>query len=602
MFFFGFIELIILFAVIYAVWYVVTSRRRRREALRPSDPGIGTVRRLYFYLVSLVALIMAVNGLVQIVRYPLDSLFGPETLAASRTGLAVGISLAVVGLPLWAFHWRTVQRHVARLPVEMASPLRKTYVYVVLGVSVGLAAAAAVSLLEWAFDTRGFSGYSWAALAAWTGVWTLHWRWESAEGQPGAESLGVRRLYLYLVSAAGLVMVALDLGQVMYVILVEGYQSIAALPVLLPADNGLWRPSMRDGLSLGLVGGALWGSHWFYLADRDHRSLVRRVYLYVFALLGGAVTVMVSLGFIINGLLTWMIGAPPDDAAASHFRFLPGAVAGLAVGVGIWTYHWNVIRQEAERSAVEARVAERVYAYAVTAIGLAALVVAVGVMVGTGVGVLAESSRELLSGQDLWRKPIALAITLLLLGLPPWAYYWTAAERMVGASAVEGSVLARRVFIFPVLAAGSLALLGAGSFVLFVFFREVLEGDLSLDVLRDAKVGIGVLAAAVLFLPYHWLVYQRDRRTDTLVSRPEEGVGRKDVTVLVPEGADELVRLVEAALGYEVDVLLRADPGVGLPVPSEDESGRLARRINQARGQSVLIVADGTDLRILSYD
>ena len=82
--------------------------------MRPSDPGIGTVRRLYFYFVSLVALMMAVNGLVQIVRFPLDSLFGPETLTPSRTALAVGISLAVVGLPLWAFHWRTMQRYVAR--------------------------------------------------------------------------------------------------------------------------------------------------------------------------------------------------------------------------------------------------------------------------------------------------------------------------------------------------------------------------------------------------------------------------------------------------------------------------------------------------------
>ena len=232
-------------------------------------------------------------------------------------------------------------------------------------------------------------------------------------------------------------MVALGLGRVMHVILVEAYESIASLPVLLPADNGLWRPSMREGLSLALVGGAVWGGHWFYFADRDHRSAVRRAYLYVFALLGGAVAVMISLGVVINGLLTWMIGAAPDDVASSHFRFLPGAVAGLAVGLGIWAYHWNVIRQEAQGSAVEAREAQRVYAYGVAAMGLAALVVAVVVMVSTGIGMLAESSRELLSGEDAWRKPIALAITLVLLGLPPWAYYWPAAQRMAGASAGE---------------------------------------------------------------------------------------------------------------------------------------------------------------------
>ena len=76
------------------------------------DPGIGTARRVYFYVVSFVALMMAANGVVQIVQYLLESLFGSDVLSPSQTRLAVGASLAIVGLPLWLVHWRIVQWHV----------------------------------------------------------------------------------------------------------------------------------------------------------------------------------------------------------------------------------------------------------------------------------------------------------------------------------------------------------------------------------------------------------------------------------------------------------------------------------------------------------
>ena len=195
---------------------------------------------------------------------------------------------------------------------------------------------------------------------------------ESAEGQSTPETLAVRRLYLYLVALATLVMASIGLGRVVHVILVEGYEALVSLPVLLPAESGLWRPAMREGLALALVAVPVWAYHWLHAARGDFGSTLRWVYLYGFSVLSGAVTVMVATGIIINGTLTWLLGISTEETAGSHFRFLPGAVVTLSVGFGLWGYHWMVARSEADDPAHEDQAARRVYAYIMSALGLAA--------------------------------------------------------------------------------------------------------------------------------------------------------------------------------------------------------------------------------------
>ena len=63
--------------LVVAIYGIAAWRRRRVDD--EADPGIGTVRRLYFYIVSFVALMMASNGIVLLIR---TLLCGPHHLAA----------------------------------------------------------------------------------------------------------------------------------------------------------------------------------------------------------------------------------------------------------------------------------------------------------------------------------------------------------------------------------------------------------------------------------------------------------------------------------------------------------------------------------------
>ena len=599
--FIGIVFLLILLALVGAIAYGIVGLARRGRDFADIDPGIGTVRRLYFYLLSFVALMMAVVGVVLVAQDVLEALFGGAVLARSDTRLALGLASALVGVPLWAVHWRLVGKYVRELPVEARSIVRKLYIYLVLGVAAAVAIGAAVDVLQWLLRSDSYSGYPLPALIAWSGVWLFHWRLESREGQSTPETRAVRRLYLYLMAAGALSAAAVGLGQLIHTVLLrEAYDALTSLQLLSPAESGLFGEQARHALALILATGPVWVAHWVYFARDDHDSTLRQLYLYAFAIFGGTSTVLTALGIIIYGVLVWTFGAAGGKSAEAHFRFLPAALASLAVGGGVLGYHSWAARREA--SSPERQGARTSYPYALAALGLFVLAGGIVTLVLVTVGLLTEAGRPTLAGEGLWRKPVALIITLGVLGAPIWGYFWTSTQRRVNAGDLEERAgLPRRVFIFVVLAAGMLALLGSVSHLVFVFLRELLEGDLS-NVLRDAKASIAIIVPAAIFLPYYWMVYRADRRTAAEAAPPEARPRpRRPVTVLANEGGGAYLRRLEAALCYSVSALQWADPDASLPELSEAQLQELVRQIGDAAGPNVLLVPDSAAVRVLSY-
>ena len=594
---FGLLSNLVIFGAIAAL-IVFFVRKRRGGALR-SDPGIGTLRRLYFYVVSFVALMMAANGVVQIGRYVLDAVTDEVVVSTSRTPLAIGLSLLIVGLPLWLLHWMTVQRQVKRLPVETGSAVRKVYLVAVMGVSVALAVGTAINLLQWALRVDEFDGYSLAALIIWSAVWVFHWRVDSEEGYGSNETQVVHRIYLYIVSLSALSLLAVGLGQAVHIVLQEGYDALVESPVVRFGGDGLWRDSMRTSLAVAVVGAVLWAGHWLRLAARDASSGARMLAAMVFPVIGGAVTVLVAAILIVNGVLQWLLGATSDEASA-HFRYLPGAMASLAVGAVIWAYHWRVVQREGPDSEYGMTGLERAHSYALAALGLGAVVVSISMLLFASLTTFVETGRELLASEDVWREPMAAGLSVGLLGLPLWAYLWVSAQRRAETlGAAERALLPRRIFVGVILGVGMLAVLGSAIGLIFVFLRDVLGDGLDKDTVRDSRVALGALAAAAVFLPYYWTVYKKDRAAELpAMAKPADG---KEVTVMITAGDEAFVDGLEDALGRGVDVLHRAESAGGPPAMTPEAYRDLVQRIGATGGRNVLVVADAAAVTVLSY-
>jgi hypothetical protein len=598
----GLLNLLILLAIIGAVVAAVIAWRRREpfEGATEADRGIGTVKRLYFYAATFAYMVVAGVGIALVAGYVLDELFGPPVLSRETGQLALGVVLALIWSPIWVWHRLRVQRFAEEEPAERRSVLRKLYIYLTLGVTAALVAHASVELLRWGLGATSFDGYPLAALVVWSGLWAFHWIAEGAEGQPTEEARTVRRLYLYITSAYSLTMLAVGVGFALYLVLREAYEGLFTVPLLLRGEEGLWGDVMKNSLSVALVGAGLWAYHWLYVARHDTESTLRQFYLYVFAVLGGVITTLSATGVIAFMILQWLIGTPEEASAAAHFRFLPGALSPLIIGLGLWFYHWATVQQE-RATLGELRVVRRIYGYVMAALGLGVLAAAIVVLVSTAIGIAVTSARDVLVGADWWRDRIVLVLTLGLLGVPVWTYYWFSMQRMVAsAEAAERTSLPRRILIFGVLGVGTLAFLGSVSYLLFVFLDAVLEDTLSLTLLRDAKWSMGAVVAAGLLVPYYWLILREDLQAiGEPAARPP--ISRKSVTVLIPEGGGAFVAQLDTFLSRKARVLHRLDPDVGIPELSADDLQGLERRIAEAAGSRVLLVADAAGVQVYSY-
>ncbi len=117
---------------------------------------MNTMKRLYIYGVSFVALVVTANGTSLLLRYLLDLVTGRRIAGGTAEQLSLGVAMIVVAAPLWTVHWLMARRQVDRDPQETGAVLRKLYIYGVMFLAALLTFFSVASMLRWAFGTATF--------------------------------------------------------------------------------------------------------------------------------------------------------------------------------------------------------------------------------------------------------------------------------------------------------------------------------------------------------------------------------------------------------------------------------------------------------------
>ena len=597
----GIIPLLVIAGIITAIVMLVRHRGQGAD-----EPGIGSLKRLYYYGLSFVALGVSAPGLILLIDFLLDSLIGPSELSRGQDQLALGLALTIVGTPVWFLHWRMALNSVQQLPAEAQAFSRQVYIYLVLGLTGALFALGLVSFLRWLLGFGDFNGFNLAFPLVWAGIWGYHWNLQDLYVQRTQIGATVRRLYLYITSLYGLVMLAVGVAIVIWRPLKEAYAALFTTQLFLSGDVGfwasLWTDTTRTGLAILVVGGGLWWWHWHRGAKGDTDSRLRQVYLYLFAVLGGAATVVVTLSMVLFNVLQWLIGQP-EYTSAAHFQDLPGMIAALVPGAALWGYHRVQVQQESLFSAEKWQAARRVYPYLVAALGLVTLSVGLVMVFLVAMGVLMPQAESQLLDAQWWRNPLALAITLLAVGAPLWSRYWFRVQRQVATGlSGERTAQSRRVFIYGVFGIATLLVLGNLSALLFMFLRDLLETELSLQLLQDARWSIGTLLMSAAISAYHWLILQEDRRR--MPARKETPASQVPVSkyliAVAPNTAQDLLQSLESRLGVPIRVWRRLDGG-DAPSLSDGELDAVRLRIINAPGNRALLIVDDSGVIVFPY-
>ena len=230
--------------IAFGIYKLIQRGRRDDDEPEIEDAGVGTPRRFYFYAINFIAVIVAANGVMITLMSLLDTLFGGDVLLDSPAQLATGLSMTIVGVPLWALHWRWVQNAVASNDVERRSILRHLHLRVIAGVALAFIGISVYLIIEFVLGASDFGALPWAALPVWGLVWAYH-RVIAASDEPfeTPETRGIRRLYVYLASIIGVALLASGAGWLIYIVLQEGYLAAFTASFAAGGGTGVWGDS-----------------------------------------------------------------------------------------------------------------------------------------------------------------------------------------------------------------------------------------------------------------------------------------------------------------------------------------------------------------------
>ena len=487
------------------------------------------LRRLYIYAAAFIGLLLFMAGSAELLRLVILALAPESTLGVSDDWwlerLSLNLALVAVGAPLWIGHWIWAQR-LARAAAERGereeagSALRALYFLGVLVVTLVQAAGAAGEILF--VPLASLAGASFRALAPLDNLaellvygvfWLYHIRQRPAPVAQSGAAATISRWYWYAASFG-------CLGVVVSAVIPALSAMLERLIGVDSVDAGWWQLPLADNAAWLIVGGIGWTYHWAVIqrqvADAESpelRSILRKVYLY--ALVGAsAAGALLAAGRILYLLLLEAMGAV--DERLGFIDELTWVLPATLVAATGWFYHRHHLQRDAAMVTELPRQAaiRRGYSYILAAIGIALLAAGVFGILRLIIGILTGQAGALDLPEHFLQEQLSLYVTLLLVGLGAWVWYWRQIQGLVetDVSGAERGSLVRRIYLYLAASASVLALVIAAGTLLYQGLRSILgisAGDEFVNAL-NVNLSAGLVAAAAL--PYHVRFLRREHR------------------------------------------------------------------------------------------
>jgi hypothetical protein len=513
-----------------------------------SGGHMQTVRRLYFYLVSLISLEVVIWGVIYLAR----TLFDVQSEAFTANLLATGLSLILVGLPIFLLHWIIIQRHALRNGDERATVVRAVFLYAVqlavlipvvqnvlaiftrtlmpmLNLSPRMAfiggeqtlldnlVAIIVNLVAWAYFTR-----------------VLRDDWQA--GLVDHHLMEVRRLYRYIWMLYGLVFTVVGVQNLLRYLL----NSIGGI-------TGIYYEWLGNGIPMAVVGGLIWSQVWRGIqrgADDpdERRSTLRSVVLYLVTLVSALIFVIMSIGFFTE-LARLALGV---ITSLQEFLAAAGEQIALLVPVAVlWAYYEGQRKAHVQKDIESIRQpgVERFYRYILAFIGL--------VSTFAGTWLLLESLVQLLFGARMpfiAQELLSPGLANLLIGLPVWLLNWiplqNQAREITNAGEQARRSLIRKIYLYTILFISIIGVMVAGGRLFFLAFTQVL-GTATPDFGLEFTRRLVVLLLVALWLAYHLAALRRD---GAQIQRSLTDRHVRFNTLIIQRGEDNFADLVIEAL------------------------------------------------------
>lgn len=316
----------------------------------------STLRRIYLLTLAFVGVLTVITSVSDLLL-TLFRQFGDVSLSGTvlRSTTTFALARLLIGIPLWLLTWIPAQQFFARSDTgERDSAFRKFYLYALIFIAVmattltvgGVLAAFLMNLMGVSPD--GDLRETFATLIPMAILWGYHafvLRQDEQAATEAPRQATIRRIYLYLVAGVGLFAL---LGGIIGI--------ISALIQWIDGqlmDDGL-RSQIAVATAAIIIGLPVWLFPWQRAqtaaravdGEAERRSLVRRVYLYLY-LFFATIAVLGSAIYTLSRLLSLVLG---EQLEGSLLTDIAQSLAFVLIGVGVWAYHGTTLRGDGQRS------------------------------------------------------------------------------------------------------------------------------------------------------------------------------------------------------------------------------------------------------------
>jgi hypothetical protein len=563
--------------------------------------AMTNAKRIFYYLVCLTGLGIMSGGAGILLSLLCGLIPGNASAVIGGRGfnneqLSLGLSMLITGGALWGFFWHYIQGNVALDKPESGSSVRKLYLTLIQLAAALIGVYAAMDVCVWLLGGADAGTLPSGRLATWivaTVCWYYHWHLSEKEGHTSQPARMLRGWYIYILSGWGLVMASASLMHLMENLIIHlpfwGHTIIS---------GPIWNRALQGNISGMVFGGITWYFHWFRMAQDDHESMLRQIYIYLLTISGSAIAGIVALTNICYRLIRYIFGGVVPSGAA-YFKFTGWAIPLLLISLLVWLYHRRLVQEEAYQFPDRKLSGIRIHVYIMAFLSLGTLVAGLVILMGILLdlaGVAMASSATVSSGW--WRDQLSLCMALLLAGIPLWIYYWNQIKhRLTENETAERQSSSRRVFLYAILSAGVILLAADLVNIIYQLLSCWLQSRSGTSLWLGIKWSLQTLVIALPLVGYFWRIIRQDQRYGA-----EMAARHKRVMVLISAESAELVKKIEEKLGYGVIKLWTSGQlPAAVSLLSEDNVSGIASEVQSASSQQVMLLVWDTTWKVIPY-
>ena len=590
------VDVLIFFPLIMLITLCIYKLIAFRKGGNDGQSLVDPARRLYFYIISGVGLSMLVNGFEQSLVHLIGFLVPPSLLETSPERAALGISLLVIGGPLWILYWQKINREVLKNPDELTSGIRIAYLLLCLSVSFAISISSISDLIS---ETLQASEFNWPripTLTIWLLVWSYHLKMLlQAKPSNHVSSQSLRNTFVYSFSFIGLFILASSLSSLIYLAVLNIIQNTVGNREILISNDTF--SSLRLTMSV-LIGFAAWSVHWLILRSKLVKQEYEPIYLYLIYMV-----TIVSLMVSSTMLLMTLFGKVFQIEEMDGWRFmLISSISTLSIGAAVLLYHTKHVPNNYQMTDLLKK-PNAALIFSLAFLGLGFLSAGFSVLIhSVMISLLQLSWTDIVHPDDFWKGPLSGGVSLAIVGCFVWYTSWS--RLTMQTASFNEKIAYSRIYFMVVLGISIIVTAGAMAGILFILVKYSLANDLGFQTIESLITPLSVAIVLGVVVIYHRRIFKDIALESEPTIQPQlqgSQIARKSVTIFSQADNRELIKTLQERLDYDVEeIVWTAESnfdGKGIKADIDD----LYNSLSKLEAGNILLIQAGQEYKIYTY-